>query len=97
MLYIFVSIYVFMTFKHMFSLNKKKKKTLFTIFFFFFFFLLFSCCYFYLFVVVVLVVAAAAAVVVSKQKADRIGSSLSSQSSGRNLSPARWQFFSDVL
>ena len=26
MLYIFVSIYVFMTFKHMFSLNKKKKK-----------------------------------------------------------------------
>ena len=25
MLYIFVSIYVFMTFKHMFSLNKKKK------------------------------------------------------------------------
>ena len=26
MLYIFVSIYVFMTFKHMFSLNKKKTK-----------------------------------------------------------------------
>ena len=34
MLYIFVSIYVFMTFKHMFSLNKKKQKTRATVFVF---------------------------------------------------------------